>query len=144
MNKNLRNEEAKLYSILDQLERFRDGEGNFHLKVCYPDVKYTPIYPCNEWVQTSNPLHETVITGFKALWIAFPKTSTGETFKGLGLSPPSFGSTLIDDEPSHGHWYFAIGALKYWHKNNTIPGPWNMDPNLAAVTKVNLFVKISK
>merc|ERR1711892_1197864 len=143
MNKNPRNEKAKLYSILDQLERFRDPEGNFHLKVCYPEVKYTPIYPCNEWIQSSNPLHESTITGFKAKWIAFPKTSTGGTFSGLGLSPQSFGSTLIDETPSHGYWYFAIGALQYWHKNDTIPGPWHGEADLAAVKRVNLFAKIA-
>lgn len=143
-NKNPQNENSKLFSILDQLEKFRDAEGNFELKVCYPEVTYTPIYPCNEWIQSSNPVHETNITGFRALRIAFPKTSTGGTFSGLGLSPPSFGSTLIDETPSHGNWYFAIGALQYWHKDDTIPGPRHGDTDLAAVRRVELWVKTSE
>eukprot|EP00091_Calanus_sinicus_P000622 TRINITY_DN10538_c0_g1_i1.p1 TRINITY_DN10538_c0_g1~~TRINITY_DN10538_c0_g1_i1.p1 ORF type:complete len:207 (+),score=44.02 TRINITY_DN10538_c0_g1_i1:516-1136(+) len=143
-SKNPENENADLFSILDQLEMFRDKEGFFRFKVCYPEVQYTAIYPCNEWIQSSNPLHETIITGFKPLRIAFPKTSTGGIFGGLGLSPPSSSDTLIDETPSHGNWYFAIGALNNWHKKDTIPGPVSSTSDLAAVKKVEMFVRISK
>eukprot|EP00092_Neocalanus_flemingeri_P029421 GFUD01031946.1.p1 GENE.GFUD01031946.1~~GFUD01031946.1.p1 ORF type:complete len:379 (-),score=91.19 GFUD01031946.1:217-1326(-) len=140
-NKNPDNENSTLFSILDQLENFRDFQGNFQFKICYPELTFTPITPCNEWIQSSNPLYESNITGFKALRIAFPKTSAGASFGGLGLSPSS-GLTLIDETPLKSSWYFAIGATQYWHKKDTIPGPPNSrGSDFAAIRKVELFVK---
>jgi len=141
MNKNPNDENTKLFSILDQLERYRDPEGNFHLKICYPEVTYTPIQPCNEWKQTSNPVFESNITGYKALKIAFHKTSTGGIFSGLARSSATT-STLIDETDSHSNWYFAVGALHFWHKADTIPGPVAETSDLSAVKKVELFVYI--
>ena len=138
-NKNSEQENSTLFSILDQLEKFRDTQGNFQFKICYPELTYTPISPCNEWVQSSNPLYESTITGFKSLRIAFPKTSIGGSFTGLALS--SSGFTLIDKTPSHSHWFFAIGALQYWGGKDTIPGPHNSNGWADAVRNVELFVK---
>ena len=143
MNKNPDNENAKLFSILDKLEMFRDEEGNFHLKLCYPKVKYTAISPCNEWKQSSNPVFEPKVTGYKPMRLAFHKNSAG-IFAGLGPSTATT-STLIDEKPhGNGNWFFAVGALKFWHKKDTIPGPVAKTHDLSAVRKVELFVKVSE
>ena len=57
---------ALLYSILDQLEGFRSQEGKFRLKLCWPELDWGQGgCHCNEWLQTSNPVNSSDITGFQ-------------------------------------------------------------------------------
>ena len=61
--KNPDNEEAVLFSILGQLEKFRSPGGQFYLKICFPDLTIgVDGGKCNEWSQSSNPFTETTIT----------------------------------------------------------------------------------
>ena len=130
LNKNPNQPNANLYSILDQLENFRNPEGNFHLKLCYPDV--TPALTglggkkCNEWVQSSNPVTETNITGYQPISIAY-------NFKGLG--PCEHALAVMDSTPGAGNWFFAIGVSAGHHIYGTsFPGPgftaWNVNLNI--------------
>ena len=61
LNKNLYTPEALLHSKLCCLESYRNTAGQFHLKLCYPEIKGNN---CNEWKQTSNPATEGKIQGF--------------------------------------------------------------------------------
>ena len=38
LNKNADNEDADMFSILYQLEQYRNCEGDFHFKLCYPEL----------------------------------------------------------------------------------------------------------
>ena len=134
LNKNADNHGADLFSILDQLENYRNSDGNFHLKLCYPEVEGLGGSHCNEWVQSSNPVEETTITGFRAISLAFNNRSDYGPWVGLGRSPADLTDTLMDDKPDSGWSYSAIGATRY-RGRGYIPGP---RPH--KVHKVELFV----
>jgi len=138
LSKNPDNPNADLYSILAGLEDFRDANGKFQFKLCYPGL--APVGAkgiCNEWIQTSNPATESTITGFEAISLAFTQNSLLNPWKGLGRNLASLqSSTLIDDSPSSSAWWSAIGAFTQYTNNVSIPGP---RPNV--VSKVELFVK---
>ena len=55
LKKNLNNPDALLFSKLNFLEGYRNKEGKFHFKICFPEIKGNN---CNEWKQTSNPATE--------------------------------------------------------------------------------------
>merc|ERR1712126_261825 len=55
-SKNVDNPDAKLYSILNKLENYRNKEGKFKFKLRYPELTWgINGSNCNEWFQTSNP-----------------------------------------------------------------------------------------
>ena len=140
LKSNPENSDADLYSKLYRLEEFRNSEGNFHFKLCYPEIKGIGGKSCNEWIQSSNPATDSVITGFKPISMAFVKNSINQDWKGLGINlAGNQGSTLIDDSPSHGNWYSAIGAFRNWGGPNTIPGPRIEPSSKSPITKVELF-----
>ena len=122
LKSNPENSDAYLYSIFYRLEEFRNSEGNFQFKLCYPEIKGIGGKSCNEWIQSSNPATDSDITGFKPISMAFVKNSINQEWKGLGINLAGIqGYSLIDDAPSHGFWFSAIGAFRYWGGKNTIP-----------------------
>merc|ERR1711962_1894988 len=135
-SKNTSNSSALLYSILDTMEDYRLSDGTFHLKLCYPLLK-DGSSGCNEWTQTSNPVIESNIAGYKPIKIDFPLE-----FKGLGVNIPEYQeNALIDNKPYHSWWFYPIGAKSYWRGPNTIPGPYLNDfTQNIPVTKVVLSV----
>ena len=111
--------DAKLYSILDQIEDYRK-DGVFHIRLCYPEfTEYE--FPCNEWKQSSNMATESNITGFEEIYLTFKKAGNSGSFGGLGISPKSFSNTLIDDLPFHSRFWFAVGAV--YEYAGAMPGP---------------------
>ena len=143
-SKNPTNPHADLFSILDQLERYRGFDGNFRFKLCYPELTWGEGgRKCNEWIQSSNPLTETTITGFKAISLAFTITSYKKPWGGLGKSPSQWPYAAIDDSPSQNAWWSAIGSTRVY--NGGIPGPrYSVDAQantLGVVKKVQLFVQ---
>jgi len=116
--KNPENPDANLYSILDQLESFRTPDG-FHFKLCYPELN-----GCNLWIQTSNPVEEWNIQGFKPVHLSFQQNGHQTNWVGLGKNKNQW-SAFIDDEPTDSYWWTAIGAKKFYPHNDsqTIPGP---------------------
>ena len=140
LKKNFGNSSADLYSKLYELENYRNSESNFQFNLCYPLIKGIGGRSCNEWIQSSNPVTNSTITGFKPLSLAFTKDSYNKDWKGLGINLPELQKdTLIDDSPSQSYWFTAIGAFKYWGGKNTIPGP-----RAIKITKVELFVLFKK
>ena len=122
-SKNPQEPDNKLFSILNQLEDYRNSEGKFQLKLCYPDLTLVNDgKTCNEWIQSSNLFTDSTITDFEAISLAFDKDSYNEDWKGLGKnSDGNDGSAIISDTPFKSDWYSAIGA-KLSH-NGKIPGP---------------------
>ena len=145
MKSNPENTNADLFSILYRLEEFRNTEGNFQFKLCYPEIKGIGGKSCNEWIQSSNPATDSIITGFKPISLAFVKNSINQDWKGLGINPGKYSSLrLIDDAPTHPWGFSAIGAFEYWKvqgdSRRLIAGP-RLYPDIKSVTtKVELFV----
>ena len=124
LSKNPDNPDAKLFSVLNKLEDYRNHEGNFHFKLCYPE--YPGIYGghCNEWIQSSNPATEGTVSGFQGISIEFTKNGADQSWAGLGKSETN--GTLIDNTGTNQYWWGAIGATVYYQSLNgdyTIPGP---------------------
>ena len=142
LNKNPDNPDAELFSILDQLEDYRDHEGILHFKLCYPEITGVGGGHCNEWTQTSNPLYYSTIQGFQAIALAFPHDGNKKPWQGLGRSFAKY--SVLDDTPSDDTWWTAIGATAYSasehiQSDDCIPGPL---PHL--VTKVELYISGGK
>ena len=135
LNKNPDNPEADLFSILDQLESYRKTNGNFHLKLCYPEITGEDGGHCNSWVQSSNPVTETNVTGFREISLAFTKDGYNSSWAGLGRSGGK--DTLIDDSRGKPpNWMSAVGAMKnHPEESDTIPGPYYYE-----VRRVELYV----
>ena len=119
------------FSMLGQLDKYKNIEGKFHLKICYPDrVAQSDVSGkcCNEWKQTSNPVSEGIITGFEKISLAWTKNCAGSDWHGLGLEG-QFTHTLIDDTGENERWCMAVGAIKYEPDDDNpkkyIPGPYN-------------------
>jgi len=145
-SKNPEDPDSKLYSILDQLEDFRNSEGKFHFKLCYPELTWGKDgKTCNEWIQSSNPYTDSTITGFEEIFLAFDNNGNKDFWKGLGKNTDvHIGGAYLDDSPFDAYWFSAIGARTNWLKSDHIPGPRH--PNdlseESAVTKVELYVKV--
>jgi len=139
--KNIDDEEALLFSTLYNLESLRNNDGAFHFKLCYPELPGD--FPCNEWIQTSNPVTETTVTGYKAVKITWNENGINGPFQGLGLSPTSFKDNLIDAAPTHSRWWFSIGTIRP-HVGG-IPGPRDGRNDDGKVVKKNeLYVMTDK
>ena len=147
LSKNPTDPNADLYSILDTLENFRDAEGKFTFKICYPEVTGFGGGRCNEWKQTSNPATESSITGFEPIGtLAWNLNGNGQPWKGLGKNVASAQTrTLIDDFPTSSTYWMSIGAFVAQSTSGTPPISKILGPRSSVgsftVTKVELFVK---
>ena len=126
---------APLYSFLDNLDMLKKKEDSYQLRICYPELTQHS-FPCNEWIQSKNPLDTTSGTNIDtAIAITFNSNGANQNFKGLGTN--RFGKdtrTIIDGSPTSSNWWFAIGLMELY--NNKITGPpvnW--------VSKVELYMK---
>ena len=145
MEQNPEDPGASLFSILSDVEKFRNEEGKFIFKIVYPELK-----GLNVWEQTSNPASEENIQGFKGFWLDFSLAGDGSDWGGLGKC--SLSSALICDAPSEDSeemLAMCIGCGRYATATDTatangaemIPGPKH---TISAVTKVELYVGVPK
>ena len=143
-SKNPENPDSELYSILNQLEDYRNFEGNFQFKLCYPELTWGKDgKTCNEWIQSSNPYTESTISGFEEIFLAFETNGGYSSLKGLGKNTSGNDKyARVDDEPSIDDWHCAIGARLNWRLDTTpgpIPGPIGGNGGYA-ISKVELYV----
>ena len=126
---------APLYSFLDNLDMLKNKEDPYHLKLCYPELtQYS--FPCNEWIQSKNPLETTSGNNMDtAITITFNTNGANQNFKGLGTNRVGKDTrTIIDASPTSSNWWFAVGLKELL--NDKITGPqshW--------VSKVELYMK---
>ena len=122
---------ANLYSILWYLPFIRTfEEGKFEFLLEYPQIpsKY------NRWSQASNPLINTVVSGFVSKGMSWTDNSNG-------LRRFESDNTLITaSTKSSGWWHLAIGAVKTSSKPNTFPGPYEFGN---WVNEVYLWIRVS-
>lgn len=133
------------FSILDQLEYFRNKDGNFEFLLEYP-IDFPNKY--NRWIQSDNPattievdaLNGSPAIGYTAIHVDWTSSLWGGLLKGNYSGKFCF----MDGETNHANWHYAIGC--YDNTNNTqciekwrakMPGP-----NESPVTEVNLYVRI--
>ena len=145
LSKNPDDENARLFSILDQLESLSTSLGVFRLRQCYPQHEGPK---CNEWVQSSNPAKESVVTGFKAINWVRTKNSRDKPFAGLGLNE-KYDKALIDDVPkfdaSSCFCFHSIGHNEpAWADTELIPGPKDQDDKIKKVRKVELYIAVAR
>ena len=131
--KNIDDEDSLLFSILYNLESMRNDNGVFHFKLCHPEL--TEVFPCNEWIQSSNPVTESKISDFSAINLTYLSNGNGESFGGLAHSPSNIKNNLMDDTPEDGNWWNSIGTLTWF--GSEIPGP---SPH--SVKKKELYVNM--
>lgn len=134
------------FSILDQLEYFRNKDGNFEFLLEYP-IELPNKY--NRWIQSDNPATTTEgdtpngspATGYTAVHIDWSNHLWGGLLKGNFSGKFCF----MDGDTNHGNWHYAIGC--YDNTNNMeciekwrtkMPGPAEEYP----ATEVNLYVRI--
>ena len=140
LSKNTENPAAYLFSILNQLENYRDKDGNFQFKLCYPEFGQ-----CNVWIQSSNPAEDTTIRGYRSISLSFKTNGARRAWAGLGKSNHNGKrETLIDDSPAARNWHSAIGSYAYWPQKPKIPGPIGVPPGNKGINVVNLYVKYGK
>ena len=132
LNKNADDEDADMFSILDQLEEYRNCNGTFHFKLCYPELRDNFSFPCNEWTQFNNPVYDSISRDFKPINISF--NSETQEFNGLGKSERGKLNCLIEDHPLlYNNRSFSIGTM------NGSEGKINGPPD-HLVERVELFV----
>ena len=131
---------APLFSFLGNLDMLKRREDPYHLRLCYPELAGEHEFPCNEWLQSENPMNSRARDNMDtAVVITFNSNGVSNRgFKGLGKNNAGMNvNTIIDASPRNSNWWLAIGALKT--KENKIQGPrgkW--------VSKVELFMKRSQ
>ena len=92
----------------------------------------------------SNPVTDTIITGFQAIKLDMEKDGQLMPWGGMGLCH-NFRALMCDtppQPPEHppGYWWMAVGAqYEYKHMPGKIPGPWNV-----GVRKVEMYVKLGR
>ena len=117
--------DSENFSILDELERFRDTRGKFVFKMLFPDMQ-APNY--NVWSQISNPVTATSggVDGYAAIEIHFDSHHWG------GLERSARETTLLDGSVHEYWWFYAVGTTIPFFGG--IPGPSKK------VDKVELYV----
>jgi|ERR1711953_151553 len=137
LSKNPDDPTALLFSRLDQLEKFRTGDGKFHFKIVFPELGGS-----NEWIQTSNPATESRIEGFQPVQLDYDIDGYDQPWKGLGLCTGSQ-QALICDSPTEGRWWMCTGCQAVMSRRTlTIPGPKKRGETFKhVVTQVELYVK---
>ena len=132
LSKNPDDVNADMFSILDQLEQFRTCHGEFHFLLCYPELVENFTFPCNEWIQSNNPVYDSIIKDFKPIKITFE--SETQKFNGLGKAERGKLNGLIEDWPFLlNNRSFSIGTL-LGSEGKVIGPPDHL------VEKVELFV----
>ena len=99
------------------------------MKIVYPELGGS-----NEWIQTSNPVTESMIEGFQPVKLDYQRDGSNRPWGGLGLSRnDAWGASLISDTPDTQYWHMCIGCQTKW--GHGFPGP---RPN--SVTQVELYI----
>ena len=107
------------YSIMLNLEDYRNTDGKFRFRyTCETTdgvvVPYTSNNVYTDWRQTSNPNDFTnSVTGLETIY-------TISTTNWGGLSKTSRSEAIMDGQPTHNNWWWALGMTT---NRGTIPGP---------------------
>ena len=140
------------YSILANIKEYKLQHGKgWRFKLCYPEIAPPAGFEesCNEWYQTSDPYHDSIITGYEAISIPFKVVHPNiGYFGGLGKKKTQHQSqsySAIDADPMgitlHGT-QFVIGLLRQIDHDTAIPGPYNQGNGYFenSVEQVELYV----
>lgn len=119
------------YSILGEIEKYRDKNNNFEFMLEYPEFNQY-----NRWIQTSNPCEVVEsVTGYEPIQI------TWKTQYWNGICKSNSGACFIDGSVGIGSWFYAVGSYTPWTASNNAVGLPPYNSNLAA-NEVYLWVRI--
>ena len=136
------------FSVLNNLENYRNSSGTFEFMLQYPND--TTQY--NRWIQKDNPAKVTVAngtgnetaSGYKAVHVDW----TGNYWGGLTRSTAT-SACLINGSVGHGNWFYAIGAYSRYDKGipsysatATATELWARIDNLSTEGKISLNVTL--
>jgi len=149
---NYRTSNGKLVMNLEQdYNQFRGADGKMTLKLVYPEFSNRRLFPKGNgktqlvWKQSSSPL-ESSVKGYSIMRNTQHDWDGGDDFKGMCKS--SYHGTLLDGQPEHGYWFYAVGAHQGWGGRNHFPGPRGSQNTAyggqAAVQKMELWVQMLK
>ena len=133
-------------SRMSDLEMARGTDGNFHFKLCYPELAEAVPYedPCNEWIQSSNPATTNTVKDYKKIRIPFTDNGDGDDFNGLSLSVAPRDEPWANISASGESPWYCIEIKKFRSKSSKeFPGPLLMGVK-TWVTTVQLFVQTGK
>ena len=133
--KNPSDPNAKLFSILFVLDDFKI-DGMFHMRIVYPELGGS-----NEWIQTSNPVRDSIIEGYQPLSLDYRTDGNSEPWGGLGNCRGS-NATAICDTPTSGNYSMCVGCQVWWVNSSNIPGPRSNVSDDSGVTQVELYIRI--
>ncbi|MBR7042414.1 MAG: hypothetical protein IKI04_02820, partial [Bacilli bacterium] len=127
------------YSVLGNIENYRNGSNKFEFMLQYPDYSLTEY---NRWRQTDNPTTTSIangdgtefVNGYEAVHIDWA------TSRWTGMALSSSTSTFMDGEVSHSNWHYAIGAHSAYR--NGVPSIPNVTNYNASTQYVNLWARI--
>merc|ERR1719421_1568004 len=106
---------------------FRGADGKMTMKLVYPEFANAQLFPKANgitelaWKQSSSPLDSSV-SGFSIVPNTQHDWDGYDDFKGMCRSSLTT-ATVLDGQPEHGHWYYAVGAHRSWGGRNHFPGP---------------------
>ena len=98
-------EDAKMFSRLGDIEKFRNSDGKFHLKLCYDLATEN----CYEFRQSANPLDvkgDEDIRGVEVISRMFDDELPEQLFEGLRANVPS--TTFLNGDRGTLTWFHAI------------------------------------
>jgi hypothetical protein len=132
--KNADDPHSEAFSILDELERFRDpADGKFTLKLTWPDY-------CNSWTQTSNPTlpASAKVVGYQAVNVDPALAAEFGGLRYVDQALPAFNGTCQASGDSGSTWFFCLGyGGAHWYDGGGIP--WTTTSE-AGVHVVELYV----
>jgi hypothetical protein len=119
---------AEMYSILDDLERFRAADGKFEFKMLWPDY-------WNVWKQTSNPAVAGPVAGYVPVNVKYSDCN----WAGLEYFDKD-GKALMDGSSATGdnQWYYSVGFEGADWGTKAIPAWCN-----AGAYQAELFVNVA-
>ena len=130
------------YSVLGDLEKYRNSSNNFEFLLQYPDLSSTEY---NRWRQTDNPATVKIAnagsneTAYNTFAGGYTTDFTGghvdwtQSYWG-GLTLSTYELSFINGSVGHGNWFYAIGSANV-HAGG-IPGPYS------GISNVNLWSRI--
>ena len=94
------------FSILDELDRWRQADGKFTMKIVWPQRSGEN---SQTWRQTTNPVTATAggVEGYEAVQVNF----NSQGWAGLEHGGSN---SLLDGTVDDGNWYYAIGSGNEW------------------------------
>jgi len=135
LTKNPATPTANLYSILDQLDKFK-ANGRYIFKMSWPGYIQR-----NIWIQTTNPTIDQPVGGYVPLVI----DSSANFWAGIERNCPlGCTSSLIDGSINSSNWFYALGSHTAYGTPPGIPASDTVGGSNYGVSQTQLWTRRSE